>query len=222
MNFDFGSQKVVESTGKRLTAGIKNATFMGVEFATVTKQSTGDSYKTLSLKLDIEDYGEYTQNFFEPQSDERKTMAWGLSASPLDHFFIIVREILEAVDPQIMKDIDADKKKLSGSFKQICDTIKQWTAPAIGNKKVQVKLIPGNNGYVSMPSFVARITKDGDLGIATRVIGQDLVLTSSEAKKIETANTAKPTVMEKTSTSTDDLLTGMAKDLDSTDDLPFA
>ena len=53
MNFNFGAQKVVESAG-RLTAGIKDVTFMGVCFETKTSQKDGISFKTLALKLDID------------------------------------------------------------------------------------------------------------------------------------------------------------------------
>ena len=216
MNFNFGAQKVVVSAG-RLTAGIKDVTFMGVCFETKTSQKDGNSFKTLALKLDVDGYGPYTQNFFEPQSDERQTMQWGVSASMLDHFLIIVREILEAVDPQIIKDIDSGTKTLTGNFKQICDTIKQWTDPMIGNVKFQAKFIPQNNGYVSLPTFVARITKSGDLGIATRIVGKDLTLTPKEQQKVEAANSAKPTTMP--NKAADDLLNSASEELD---DLPFA
>ena len=213
-----------KESGNALTAGIKDATFMGVEFANVTSQKTGDAFKTLALKLDIDGYGEYTQNFFEPQSDERKQMQWGPTASPLDHFLITVREILEAVDPQIISDIDAGTKTLSGNFKQIVDAVKAFTAPMVGKARVQVKLIPQSNGFVSMPSFPARITRNGDLGIATRIIGQNLVLTPNELKRIEAAKSAAPTNMASqvdTSTTLDAMAENLGMDNDKEDDLPF-
>lgn len=224
MNFDFSGAVKAKDGGNFLSAGIKDATFKGVEFANVTSQKTGDIFKCLSLKLDIDGYGEYIQNFFEPKSDERTEMQWGLSASPLDHFLITVREILEAVDPQIIKDIDAGTKKLTGNFKQICDAVKEYTTPGIG-KRLQVKFVPQNNGFVSMPSFPARITRNGDLGIATRIIGDNLTMTSSELKKIEAAKNAKPTNMA-SKANVADVLGEMAEDLGVTkeegdDDLPF-
>jgi len=194
MNFDFSGAVKAKESGNFLSAGIKDATFQGVELSKVTSQKTQEVFLTLALKLDIEGYGEYTQNFFEPQSDERPEMQWGKTASPLDHFLITVREILEAVDPQIIKDIDEGKIKLTGSFTQVVNTVKKLTAPSIGTK-VQVKLIPQNNGFVSMPSFPARITKNGDLGIATRIIGHDLTMTAQELKRIEAAKEATPTNM---------------------------
>lgn len=71
MKFDFGSVAEAREAGRRLVPGIQNATFEGIEFATVNSQKTGDTYNTLALKLNIEGYGEFTQNFFEPQSSER-------------------------------------------------------------------------------------------------------------------------------------------------------
>lgn len=218
MNYNISSAIKAKDSGNMLTPGIKDATFMGVEFEKGTTQK-GDDYKALLLKLDVDGYGAYVQKFFEPKSDERPQMQWGVTASPLDHFLITIREILEAVDPQILKDIDEGDKSLSGNFKQIVDAMKSFTDPMIGKVKVQIKLIPQSNGFVSMPSFPARITRSGDLGIATRIIGHDLTLTTSELKRIETAQTAKPTNM---AAKTDELIGAMGSDLeDSSSDLPF-
>ena len=218
MNFDISSAIKAKESGSVLTPGIKDATFMGIEFEAGTSQSTGDPYKALVLKLDIDGHGEFTQKFFEPKDDERKEMQWGPSASPLDHFLITIREILEAVDPQILKDIDNGDKSLSGNFKQIVDSMKKFTADKAGKVKVQIKLLPQRDArFVSMPSFPARITRNGDLGIATRIIGHDLTLTASELKRIEAASTAEPTNM-----ANNDLVNAMSSDLDSKDsDLPF-
>lgn len=194
MNYDFSSAVKAKDSGKFLSAGIKNATFEGVEYTSGVSQSTGNPYTALSLKLNVEDYGEYTQNFFEPTSSERQEMQWGPTPSQLDHFLIIVREILEALDPQIIADIDEGKTKLTGNFAQVVKIVKNLTAPYIGNQ-VQVKFIPQNNGYVSMPSFPARLTKNGDLGISTRIIGHNLTMTAAELKRIEAAKNAAPTNM---------------------------
>ena len=150
-------------------------------------------------------------------------MQWGPTASPLDHFLITVREILEAVDPQIIKDIDEGTKTLSGNFKQVVDAVKTFTAPMVGKVRVQVKLIPQSNGFVSMPSFPARITRNGDLGIATRIIGQNLSLTPNELKRIEAVKNATPTNMA-SQVDTSTTLNAMSENLgidNSSDDLPF-
>ena len=215
INFDFSDAVNAKEAGSKLTPGIKEATFEGVEFANVTSQKTGDTFKVLVLKLGIDGYGPYEQNFFEPQSAERQEMQWGKSASQLDHFKITVMEILEAICPEVCAEINNGTKKLSGSFKQIVDAVATYTKPYIG-KRTQVKLLPGKDGFCNMPVFTARIDRNGNLGIATRIIGDDLTLTNSEVKKIENAAAAKPTNMN---TNTSDVISGMASDVD--DDLPF-
>lgn len=218
LNFDLASAARAKESGSRLTPGIKNAIFKGVEFKTGTSQKSGAAYKAISLNLDIDLYGDYSHTIFEPDSNERKEGQWGLQASQVDHFLITIREILEAVNPQIIQDIDEGKLSLSGNFKQIFDLVKKLTDPFIGTA-VQVKLIPGNNGYVNLPSYPARIDKNGNLAIATRIIGHDLTLTSQELKRIEQAKNAKPTTMSKQNVSS--LLSDAASSLDTDDDMPF-
>ena len=94
----------------------------------------------------------------------------------------------------------------------------------VGKVRVQVKLIPQSNGFVSMPSFPARITRNGDLGIATRIIGQNLVLTANELKRIEAAKNATPTNMASqadTAATLDAMAENLDIDSDKGDDLPF-
>lgn len=224
MNFNLSDAVNAKEGGKALTAGIKDATFMGVSFEKKTSQKTNETYNVMSLKLDIDGYGEYTQSFFEPQSAERQEMQWGPSASQLDHFKIIMTEILEAINPQVIKDIQNGTKTLSGNFKQVVDSLAAFTKDMIGVTRVQVKLIPQNNGFVAMPQYVARITKSGELGIATRIIGQNLTLTPSEVKKIEAANTASPTNMASVSSTKDtveSMLDDFTEDNNNDNDLPF-
>lgn len=216
MKFDFGSVAEAREAGRRLVPGIQNATFEGIEFATVNSQKTGDTYNTLALKLNIEGYGEFTQNFFEPQSSERTINQWGRpQPSSLDHFMISIKVIMDALDPQA----DEHLKKMVGlTFKQLVEAVKKATANSIG-KEVQVKLIPQTNGFAAIPGFPAGINANGQCTISTRFLGQDLTLTPSEQKRIDAANNAKPTNMN-----TANVLAEMANDFssDSDDsDLPF-
>lgn len=222
MNFNFDEALKAKETGKFLSFGIKNATFKGVAYGQQTTQS-GEDLAYMALKFDIDDYGDYEAKIFEPRSNERQEMSWGLTPSPLDHFLIVVREVLEAVAPNELDELNSGKKKLSGSFKQVVTMVASMTTPGIGTK-TQIKLIPNNKGYANLPAFPARLTKDGQLGISTRIIGKDLTLTARELKQIETAQAAKPTQMS-TSTTTD-TVNSMLDDLNGSDsssdsDLPF-
>ena len=49
MKFDFGAAVEAKAAGNRITPGIKNAKFLGVSFANVTSQTTGDAFKTMAL-----------------------------------------------------------------------------------------------------------------------------------------------------------------------------
>lgn len=221
MNFSFSKTKGATEGGKFLGAGIHDATFNGIDFGTVESKN-GEEFNVMVLKLDVKGYGEFVHNFFEPQSDERQEMQWGLSPSQVDHFLIAIRQILDALDPQLVTDLDEGKISLEGSFKKIVTGIKKLTDSHIGDE-VQIKLLPQNNGYNSIPSFVAGISKNGNLTIRTRFIGHDLTLNDREVKMIEAAKEAKPTDMKSKDTSVTDKL---REDLESDDneigdDLPF-
>lgn len=217
MNFSFSQTKGATEGGKFLGAGIHKAKFNGIEYDTVNTKN-GEA-NVMVLKLDVDGYGEFKHNFFEPQSDERQEMQWGLSASQVDHFLISVRQILEALNPQLVKDLDEGKITLEGSFAKIVKTIKKLTDEFVGDE-VEIKLLPQNNGFNSIPTFVAGISKNGNLTIRTRFIGHDLTLNDRELKMIEAAKEAKPTDMKAKDTSVADKL---REDLgeDENDDLPF-
>lgn len=205
--FDLTATAGVKEAGKALSAGIHNAKFNGVKFNTITSQNNGNTYNTMQLSLDIENYGEFTHNFFEPTSNERTESQFGQNPSQVEHFMVAVREILDALDLEIGKSIDSDTVEVKGkhvniknlNFNQLIKLLEILTEPYIG-KDLQVKLIPQNNGFNAIPGFPARITKTGALGIATRFIGHDLVLNQSEQKKIDAANNARPTNMKQVET----------------------
>lgn len=210
-----------EVTGSVLSAGIHKAIFKGITKETVTGKD-GTDYNVMALKLEVKDYGDFTHNFFEPTKSERTNSQYGENPSQVEHFLIAVRQILDALDPEIGKGIDDGSIKIGGNFAQIVKAIKSHTDEYIDNV-VEIKLLPQSNGYAAITGFPARITKQGALGIATRFIAAEgLVLTPSELKKIEAAKNAKPTNMA-SSKATTDLLAGMSSDLDNDgeDDLPF-
>lgn len=219
-DYNFKSTETAKDGGKFLAPGIHNATFKGVTLDKVTSQKDGTTYNTMKLTLDIEDYGEYSHNFFEPTSDQRTQSQFGENPSQVEQFMIVVRQILEALCPETLKKIYASEKGLGKSFTEIVTNVGKATKDCIG-METQVKLIPNGN-YNQIPGFPARIDKNGNLGIATRFIGKDLVLSAAELKKVNAAQNAKPTNMAQ-SQETKDLLNDIASDLDSdnTDDLPF-
>lgn len=221
MNFNLSATTGAKESGSALSAGIHKAIFKGITKETVTGKD-GTDYNVMSLKLDVEGYGDFTHNFFEPTKSERSQSQYGENPSQVEHFLIAVRQILDALDPNIGKGIDDGSIKLSGNFSQIVKAIKGYTDEFVDNL-VEIKLLPQSNGFATIPGFPARISKTGALGIATRFIAaNDLTLTPTELKKIEAAKNAKPINMA-SSKATTDLLSGMSADLNSEDDsdLPF-
>lgn len=218
MNFSFSTTKGATEGGKFLGAGIHNAKFLGVDYDT---QNTQEGEKNVMvLKLDVVGYGEYTQKFFEPESSERVEMQWGPTPSQVDHFLIAVREILEALDPQLITDLDEGKISLDGSFAKLVKSLKKYTDPYVGNE-VEIKLLPGSKGYNNIPTFVAGLSKNGNLTIRTRFIGHNLTLTDRELKMIEAAKNATPTNMKEEKSTADKLRDELDVDSDEDEDLPF-
>ena len=221
MNFNLNATTGAKEAGSVLSAGIHNATFKGISKDSINSKD-GNVYDVMTLTLDVEGYGEFKHNFFEPTSSDRTTSQFGENPSQIEHFLIAVRQIVDALDSKIGAGIDDGSITISGTFSQVVNKIKTLTAPYVGNS-VQIKLLPGKNGFAALPGFPARITKTGVLGIATRFIAKEnLVLTDYEKKKIDAARNATPTNMAANS-ATNDLLDGMKSQMDDDlDDLPFA
>lgn len=221
MNFNLNATTGAKEAGSVLSAGIHNATFKGISKDSINGKD-GNVYDVMTLILDVEGYGEFKHNFFEPTSSDRTTSQFGENPSQIEHFLIAVRQIVDALDPKIGAGIDDGSITISGTFSQVVNKIKTLTTPYVGNS-VQIKLLPGKNGFAALPGFPARITKTGVLGIATRFIAKEnLVLTDYEKKKIDAARNATPTNMAANSAA-NDLLDGMKSQMDDDlDDLPFA
>lgn len=227
--FNLGATTGVKESGKFLQPGIHNAKFVSVELFNLNSQKTGQDYKTMRLTLDIDGYGEFTHNFFEPTSDERTAGTYGDNPSPAEHFMVAIRQIVDALSPTIGEMIDNDNvvvknKKVNIkelNFEQIVKLIAILTEPFKGTE-VEVKLIPQSNGFADIPGFPAKINRNGDLGIQTRFIGHNLVMNQSEQKKIDAAKNAQPTNMAQTSNGS---VEGLAEQLgigtDEASDLPF-
>lgn len=227
--FDLSATTGVKESGKFLQPGIYNAKFVSVELSNLNSQKTGQDYKTMKLTLDIDGYGEFTHNFFEPTSNERSANQWGDNPSQVEHFLISVRQIVDALDPKIGEDMDNDTITVNGkhvkkdglSFDQLVKLINVLTKPYAGTE-LEIKLIPQSNGFAAIPGFPARIDRNGKLGIATRFIGHNLVMSQSEQKKIDAAKNAQPTNMaQTTSGSVEGLAESLGIEEDKESDLPF-
>ena len=86
--FDLSATTGVKESGKFLQAGIHNAKFVSVELGEVHSQNKNQDYKTMKLTLDVDGYGEFTHNFFEPTSAERTAGTFGENPSQVEHFMV--------------------------------------------------------------------------------------------------------------------------------------
>lgn len=226
--FNLTSTTGLAEGGKFLSAGIHNAKFNGLALNQITSQKDGSVYNTMQLTLDVDGYGDYTHNFFEPTSKERTQSQFGENPSQLEHFMVALRQILDALDPAIGKAIDDDNvvvqnKKIDikdMDFDKLVRLCAVLTKPYIGTE-LEVKLVPQSNGFNSIPGFPAKINRAGALGIATRFIGHNLSLSQSEQNRINQAQNNRPTNMAPTASNA--TLDGVADALgvDTTSDLPF-
>ena len=228
--FNMSATTGAKEGGKVLQPGIYNAKFVSVELGSINSQKTGQDYKTMKLTLDIEGYGEFTHNFFEPTSNERSSGTYGENPSPAEHFMISVRQIMDALDPELAKPIDEKNLTINGkkidvenlSFDQLVKVTAYLTKPFAGTE-VEVKLVPQSNGFAAIPGFPAKVNRRDPkkLDIATRFIGHNLVMSASEQKKIDAAKNAQPTNMAQTTSGS---VEGLAEELgisDTVEDLPF-
>lgn len=224
--FNLSDTTGIKDVSNYLKAGIHKAKFISIEPSTVNGKD-GSVYNTLALKLDIENHGEWSHNFFEPKSAERTQGTYGINPSQVDHFMVSLRQIIDALDPKIGEAIDNDNVVINGKkistdnldFDKLVKIVAYLTKDLAGTE-VEIKLIPRNDGFNDLPSFPAKINRAGAVGIATRFIGHDLTLSQSEQKKIEAALNARPTNM---ATDANPMLNDVADALgvEEKGDLPF-
>jgi hypothetical protein len=226
--FDLTATTGVKESGKYLQPGIHNAKFVGIELNDLVSQKNSQNYKTMKLTLDIDGFGEFNHNFFEPTSDKRTPGTWAENPSPVEQFMVAVRQIVDALDSKIGAAIDADNIEINGkhinlkdlNFDQLVKLIAILTKPYAG-KELEVKLIPQSNGFADIPGFPAKCDRNGKLAIQTKFIGANLIINQSEQRKIDAAKNAQPTNMSQTTSGS---VEGLAEQLgieDTSSDLPF-
>lgn len=216
--FKLTAEHSAKEAKKFLQPGIHNCTFEGVEYNVIDGKN-GDSFDVMTMKFNIENFGEYNHNVFAPQNSERKETPWGgTNPSDVETFMTICRHLLDSANPEVAKQIEEGTFELEGkNFKEFVIKLNALATMFIG-KATSIKLLPGRNGFASFPAFPVKISKNGNLYLNTRFIGDNLTLDQFELKQIENAKNATPTNMtSKTKNAFD------SSDIteDDIDDLPF-
>lgn len=218
---NFGSTKnASESLGGGITAGIHKAIFKGVKSTPEVINTKSGMSNVMEVTFDVNGT-EIKHRIFEPTSGERKPNSWGgMTPSQEDEFLINIRQILEALVPDIVKDIDNETKQIGSTFTDIVKATSFYTKDKVGTE-VELKFLP-NGRYANIPSYVARIDRDNKtLGIRTRWIGHNLTLTNQEQQQISAQSNAAPSNMPKDKSDLMDMIGKEAQIKASSDDLPF-
>lgn len=226
--FDMGTvanARIVENN--RLKCGIHDVIFKGIEKG---EDFGPDSIGTINIHFEaVDGSGIFDDKMFEPTSGDRRTTTDrnGVEReqpSQAEQFMAKCKQIISALNPEIGEKIEKGEIQFkANSFDGVVKLLKKILDPKVGTK-TQIKLLPNKNGYASLSSYVASINKDGILYISSKVIGQDLTLSSYEITRIKAAATATPTNMS--NNENDNLLSNMKADFEEAetandDDLPF-
>ena len=189
--------KVSSSNGNNyLRAGIHTVTFTGL--------NKSEKANAVEFHFEDENGAIHNEMLFEPRSEERTQSQFGTNPSEAEQFTCKVKQIIDALNPELGKMIDEQGEKFDApNFDAFIALLKKHLDSKVGTT-TQIKLLPTSGNFVGMPGFPARVSKDGGLYMTTKIIGEDLTLTTAEKTKIETAANARPTQMSQT-TELDDL-----------------
>lgn len=184
------------NSGNFLKAGIHKVLFKGIE------QVEGSD--AMILKFETPDGSQiHNERIFCPRSTERGSSQFGPTPSEFEQFLSKCKCLIKALDIDLFNKIEKDGDKFQApDFAGFVALLKKYLDKKV-DTEVDIKLIPTQGQYVGFPGFPARISKDGNLYIANNFIGDNLVLTAAEVKKIENAETAKPTDMSTKSDNSD-------------------
>lgn len=215
--FNMGAVKgaQVSNTTNYLKAGIHNVIFKGLDKI--------DGADSMEVRFEaVDGTGVHNERVFSPRTDERTVSQFGTNPSEYEQFACKIKQIINALDPILAKQIDEKGESFSApDFASFVKLLKKYLDPKVGTT-TQIKLLPTTGSYVGFPAYPARLNKDGGIYMTTKFIGEDLTLTAKETTLVEAAKNAKPTTMPEIQNT--DELADLKEDfpVDNTDDdLPF-
>lgn len=211
-----GAVQDTKVAGSFLKAGIHNVIFKGIDKIKIKDMDA------LEIRFVTESGDAHNEHIFAPTSDKREEGQFGLSPSRTEQFMCIIKQIISALDPDLAKKLETDGDKFAApTFDGFVSLLKKYLDKKIG-AKTQIKLVPNRSGYPQFPGYIAALSKEGNLYMKTKIIGDNLVLTPREKAAIEAADKARPTNMANKDELADirDDFEDAAK-TDPQDDLPF-
>lgn len=189
--FDFSEiNGISTSTGASLLDGnkIHDVVFDGCE-ARNFKGKDGSEKKVITVKFK-NDEGMFTHTIWEPlasNGDFTDKQDPFPSPSVIKHIMTFVKHLVEAVNPKAVNDLNT-KTASWDAFRHLVVDI---TTPGIG-VPTKIKLLVDKKGNTDFPRYFLGYTKDGELFMRTKFIGNNLKFTDKEIAAIKAAETAAP------------------------------
>ena len=214
MTFNLGNTQGTAVT--RLKAwGIYDVVFKGIELTKgVSKE--GKEWKAMKIKF-AGDEGTFEASVFCPdengaerRSGETGGKKWELPSN-LETLKFTIAHLLTNLAPDNVEKFNKVTVSLPDEFEKLVELLSKALAKAM-NKHTKLKLIGNSKGYATLPNFV-NINKDGDAYISNNWLGETVVFSDYEVKKMEEQKNAKPTAVKEDVDTTDDVAAGN-EDLD--------
>jgi hypothetical protein len=202
MNFNFNETAgASQSTSLPQLKGnaIHEVTFKGCELREIIGvKDPSQKYNVLDIKFS-NDKGYYTETIFEPKAGDEKRQENEIGGktyikpSNIENMMLEFRHIIDAVNPELGKQIDSKEKTISAaSWDGLRKLMVEATKSGIG-KVVKIKLIKKKDGTPRFPYF-SMIDKDSNKAIvAGNFIGENLYFSTYEQQQITKAENANPT-----------------------------
>lgn len=209
----------VATSTNYLKSGIHNVIFKGLD-----KIEGSDSMEFRFESVD--GTAIHNERVFSPRSSERTVSQYGTNPSEFEQFMCKIKQIIAALNPELAKQIDEKGESFGApDFTSFVKLLKKYLDSKVGTQ-TQIKLLPTTGSFVAFPAFPGRLSKEGDLYMTTKFIGEDLTLTAKETSLVEAAQNAKPTQMSKVNDELDAIKDDFAVESNETsedtdDDLPF-
>lgn len=233
IGFDFGmTAGVSQSSTRKQLAGnnIYEVKFEGCEARDIQGvKDPNQVYKVLDIKFSNEE-GTFTDTIFEPRETDfqRVEGQYGPQPSNVEYMMIKFKHLIDAVNPTLAEKIN---KKESSIKAPNWDALRQVMIKATDPGKgvtTHIKLLSKKNSNgmeeAVFPRYFARVYDDVPR-LINNFIGEKLVFTASEQKRINDAQNAKPKEVEAFPSVTDNVTKGGNTDpfTGSTDtfDMPF-
>jgi len=205
MNFNFDNTAgAAQSTNLPILEGnkIHEVTFKGIEERDIQGVKDASAvYKVLDIKF-ANAKGYYTETVWEPKAADferrkgtnTKTGAETTSPSNVENMMLLFKHIIDAVNPELGKQIDAKEKKISAPDWIQLRKLMVTTTEKFNGASIKIKLIKNNKGEARFPYFSILTREAPHTAIVVgNFIGESVYFSAYEKQQIDKAATATPT-----------------------------